>query len=88
MTGNNIENRDETVIDLAQIAKALWKRKWLIILVVVICAIVGFLGSRLFITPKYSSYFTAIVFAFTTGATLARSSHTNTFTVSGVPSQS
>ena len=61
MVSNNIENNDETVIDLVQIAKALWNRKWLIILVAVICAVVGFLGTRLFITPKYSSYFTAYI---------------------------
>lgn len=49
-------NRDnELEIDLQQLFGALLNKAWLIGLVAVVCAVVTFLGTLFFITPKYTS---------------------------------
>ena len=56
-----INARDESVIDLEQIFRALLKKVWLLILAVIVFAALGFAVTFLFITPKYSTTFTAYV---------------------------
>ena len=51
----------ETEIDLLALLKTLWYNKWVIILVVVVFASIGFIGTREFITPTYRSSFTAFI---------------------------
>lgn len=48
-------NNDEIEIDLPRLAGALVKRSWLIGIVAVLCAVVTFLGTLLFVTPQYQS---------------------------------
>jgi len=42
-------------IDLLQLFGTLWKRKWLIIIVAVLCAAIGFSFAYFLVTPMYSS---------------------------------
>lgn len=51
----------ERTVDVARLLKALGKRAWLILLIAALCAAVAFGASKLFITPTYSSSFTAYV---------------------------
>lgn len=48
-------NNDEIEIDLQRLFSALVKRSWLIGIVAVLCAVVTFLGTVLFVTPQYQS---------------------------------
>ena len=57
----NVNARDESVIDLEQIFRALLRKLWLLILAVIVFAALGFAVTFLFITPKYSTTFTAYV---------------------------
>lgn len=52
---------EELTIDLKVIFQALWKKAWLIALVGVVCGVLAFVGTHLFITPQYQSSFTAYV---------------------------
>lgn len=52
---------DDLEIDLLQLAQALWKRAWLIILVGILGGAITFGGTKLLITPTYQSSFTAYV---------------------------
>lgn len=49
------ENGTETEIDLMRLAKLLWHKLWLILLVAILCAGLAFCYSRFLITPQYSS---------------------------------
>ena len=51
----------ERSIDLSRLALALFKRAWLLVLVAVLCAGMIFAFSKVFMTPKYRSSFTAYV---------------------------
>ena len=51
----NRVNNEELEIDLQQLIGALVKKAWLIGLAAVICAVLAFVGTFLFITPKYQS---------------------------------
>lgn len=51
----NRANNEELEIDLQQLIGALMKKAWLIGIVAVICAVLAFVGTFLFITPKYQS---------------------------------
>ncbi|MCF0229982.1 MAG: polysaccharide biosynthesis tyrosine autokinase [Parasporobacterium sp.] len=53
--------RKDDVIDLKKLALALWRKIWLLIIVTVIGAIVGYLGTLIFVTPTYMSSFAVYV---------------------------
>ena len=55
MYENATEKNDEIEIDLSRLVGALLNKAWLIGLVAVVCAVVTFLGTFLFITPMYQS---------------------------------
>lgn len=46
---------DEIEIDLLQLAKAIYKRIWLVVISCLVCALLAFGGTVLFITPQYQS---------------------------------
>ena len=48
-------------IDLAKMAKVLWKKAWLIGIVALLFSVIAYLGTKSFITPTYQSSFTAYV---------------------------
>ena len=52
---DKINNNDEIEIDLQRLFKALLNKSWLIGVVAVVCAVVTFLGTFFFVTPKYQS---------------------------------
>lgn len=55
MINQNQDSREYFTIDLFHILKSLWKRIWIIALSGILAATIGFLFSRFFITPTYSS---------------------------------
>lgn len=55
INNNNSNNREFFTINILQILKALWHKAWLIVLVGILAAAIGFSYSAFFITPTYSS---------------------------------
>ena len=55
MDDKTIEKNDEREIDLQRLFGVLVSKGWLIGLVAVLCAVLAFLGTFFFITPKYQS---------------------------------
>jgi len=50
-----IKNSEEIDIDVQRLVNALLNKTWLIVIVAVLCAVVAFAGTFLFITPQYQS---------------------------------
>ena len=46
---------DEVTIDLMELFSALWAKKTIIILSAVFMALVAIIGTKMFVTPKYTS---------------------------------
>lgn len=58
----NYVNEDEAAsIDLLPLFMAVLRRWWIVAWVAVLCALPGFAGTKLLITPSYRSSFTAYV---------------------------
>lgn len=57
----NRQEETEDIIDLAALARVLWKRWWLILLVMAVAGTATYAGSTFFIAPKYCSGFTAYI---------------------------
>ena len=55
------EKNFEDEIDLLELAKAVWKRIWLVIILGVVCAVIGFLYTEMMVTPQYEADVTLIV---------------------------
>lgn len=55
------KKRLETELDLEALFKALWRKKLAIIVVAILFAVIAYAGTKLLITPKYQSKFTAYV---------------------------
>ncbi len=55
-TGKNVKDTKEYyTIDLLHIVKSLWRRAWVIAIAAVLAASIGFIYSKFFIVPTYSS---------------------------------
>ena len=46
---------DEVTIDLMELFSTLWAKKTIIILSAIFMALVAFVGTKMFVTPKYTS---------------------------------
>ncbi len=55
------KQNEEITIDLWRLAKAVWSRIWMIVIVVMVFGILAYAASAMFITPTYRSSFTAYV---------------------------
>ena len=55
MNEKELQNNDEIEIDLGRILRAVMNRAWMVGIVAILCAIVTFVGTLLFITPKYEA---------------------------------
>lgn len=55
MGEEKVQHNGEMEIDFQRLFGALWQRKWWIVLVAVVFAAAAFMGTLLFITPKYQS---------------------------------
>jgi len=61
---NNQQNRmdsDEVVIDLARLARAVWRKAWLVLLAAVLVGVSAYAATAVFISPTYRSSFTAYI---------------------------
>ena len=58
---HKIKSVSKKEIDLVLMAKAIWKKLWLVILAAVLVGGLAFIGTKLFIKPVYRSSFTAYV---------------------------
>lgn len=50
-----MEKKKEIEFDLVELLLFLKKRIWIILLAVVVCAVGGFVGNKLFVTPQYTA---------------------------------
>lgn len=55
MDENAIKQNEEVEIDLKRLFDAVWNRIWIVVLVTVLTGALAFVGTLLFITPKYES---------------------------------
>jgi capsular exopolysaccharide synthesis family protein len=55
MNKKEFQKNEEIEIDLGRVFRALMERAWLVAIVAVLCAIITFVGTFFFITPKYES---------------------------------
>ena len=55
MNENMIEKNEEIEIDLQRLFNALMKKAWIVAVAAVVCAVLTFVGTFLFITPKYEA---------------------------------
>lgn len=54
-TNQNIKENDEVTIDLTELFMALWNKAHIIILAGILMGLLAFVGTKLFITPMYTS---------------------------------
>lgn len=55
MNEQHMEQKPEMEVDVQRLISALWNKKWLIVGVAVVCAIIFFLGTFYLVTPQYQS---------------------------------
>ena len=55
MEQNKINTKEYYVIDLAHIVKTIWQKAWLVVIISVLSAAIGFSYARFGVTPTYSS---------------------------------
>lgn len=55
MEKNNNFEQDEMIIDIGMLISTLWRKAHIIFLSGIVFALIGFLGTKLFITPQYDS---------------------------------
>ena len=55
MNEKEFQRNEEIEIDLGRVVRAVMDRAWIVMVVTVLCAVVTFFGTLLFITPKYES---------------------------------
>ena len=55
MNDKEFQKREEIEIDLGRVFRAVMNRAWIVAVVAILCAVVTFAGTFLFITPEYES---------------------------------
>ena len=63
----------EITIDLTELLSELWNKAYIIILAGILAALVAFAGTKLFITPKYTSTTSMYMLTRTEGQALTQS---------------
>ncbi|MBR2754823.1 MAG: polysaccharide export protein [Lachnospiraceae bacterium] len=68
---NSQERRadDEITIDLLELARVVWKNIWLVIIAIVVGAVLSFVITKIFITPKYQATSTIYILSKSTSIT-------------------
>lgn len=74
--------KNEMEIDLGQFLKLVWHWVWLVILIGVLCMILAFGGTKLFIAPKYASQVSYMVTYRTNSSSITGSEANNSLTYS------
>ena len=60
---------DEITIDLLELARVVWKNIWLVIIAIVVGAVLSFVITKIFITPKYQATSTIYILSKSTSIT-------------------
>ncbi len=60
---------DEITIDLLELARVVWKNIWLVIIAIVVGAVLSFVVTKIFITPKYQATSTIYILSKSTSIT-------------------
>ena len=60
---------EEITIDLLELARVVWKNIWLVIIAIVVGAVLSFVITKLFITPKYQATSTIYILSKSTSIT-------------------
>ena len=55
MNDRDIQKNEEIEVDLGRVLRAVMDKAWLVAVVAVLCAVLTFAGTFLFITPEYES---------------------------------
>lgn len=55
MDEKKIRQKQDREVDMKRIVGAVWRRKWLVAVTAIVIAVITFLGTLFFITPKYES---------------------------------
>ena len=71
MNNQNMRQRedDEITIDLLEVGRLIWRNIWMVIIAIVVGAVLGFLITKVFITPKYQATSTIYILSKTTSIT-------------------
>ena len=68
MNNNQVEN-GEITIDLLELAREVWKKIWLVLILVIVGAVLAFTITKLFITPKFQATSTIYILSKSTSIT-------------------
>ena len=66
---NNRQQNEEITIDLLEVGRLIWRNIWMVIIAIVLGAVLAFLVTKIFITPKYQATSTIYILSKTTSIT-------------------
>ena len=66
---NNQQQNEEITIDLLELGRLIWRNIWMVIIAIVVGAVLSFVVTKVFITPKYQATSTIYILSKTTSIT-------------------
>ena len=66
---NNRQQNEEITIDLLEVGRLIWRNIWMVIIAIVVGAVLSFVVTKVFITPKYQATSTIYILSKTTSIT-------------------
>ena len=70
MNNQNTQRQDDVItIDLLELARLIWKNIWIVLIGIVVGAVLAFLVTKIFITPKYKATSTIYILSKSTSIT-------------------
>lgn len=66
---NNQQQNEEITIDLLELGRLIWRNIWMVIIAIVVGAVLAFVVTKAFITPKYQATSTIYILSKTTSIT-------------------
>lgn len=69
MNNTNYQQNEEITIDLLEVGRLIWQNIWMVIVAIVVGAVLAFVVTKAFITPKYQATSTIYILSKTTSIT-------------------
>ena len=66
---NNQQQNEEITIDLLEVGRLIWRNIWMVVVAIVVGAVLAFVVTKAFITPKYQATSTIYILSKTTSIT-------------------
>ena len=66
---NNLQQNEEITIDLLEVGRLIWRNIWMVVIAIVVGAVLAFVVTKVFITPKYQATSTIYILSKTTSIT-------------------